>query len=79
MGKQSIVLKKGVSNRCNMAGFLSLEFTSEPKAVPERPDREARDGEAEVGNGVQGLPGVRRRLHEHAGTCPLLQRSAITL
>lgn len=46
---------------------LSAEFTSEPEALPERPDGQTSDGEAEVGNGVQGLPGVSRWLHEHAG------------
>lgn len=46
---------------------ISLEFTSEPKALPQWPDRQTRDGEAEVGNGVQGLPGVGGWLHEHAG------------
>lgn len=46
---------------------IFLEFTSEPEAFPQRPDRQARDGEAEVGNGVQGLPGVSGWLHEHAG------------
>lgn len=44
-----------------------LEFTSEPQALPQWPDRETRNGEAEVGNGVQGLPGVSGWLHEHAG------------
>lgn len=46
---------------------MSTEFTAEPKAVPERPHRQTSDGETEVGNGVQGLPGVCGRLHEHAG------------
>lgn len=46
---------------------ISLEFTSEPEALPQRPDRQTSDGEAEVGNGVQGLPGVGGWLHEHAG------------
>lgn len=50
-----------------LALCFSLEFTSEPKALPQRPDRQTRDGEAEVGNGVQGLPGVSGWLHEHAG------------
>ena len=43
---------------------------SEPKAVPERANGKSRDGQAEVGNGVQGLPGIGRQLHEHAvGRC----------
>lgn len=44
-----------------------VEFTSEPKTISERPDWKASDGEAEVGYGVQRLPGVCRRVHEHAG------------
>lgn len=47
--------------------LVSPEFTSEPEALPQRPDRQACDGEAEVGHGVQGLPGVCGRIHEHAG------------
>lgn len=46
---------------------ISLEFTSEPEALPQRPDRQASNGEAEVGNGIQGLFGVGGWLHEHAG------------
>lgn len=46
---------------------VCLEFTSEPETLPERPDRQAGDGEAEVGDGVQGLPSVCGQLHEHAG------------
>lgn len=46
---------------------ISLEFTSEPEALPQRPDRQTSNGEAEVGNGIQGLLGVGGRLHEHAG------------
>lgn len=58
------------------------EFTTESQTVPERPDWKTRDGEAEVGDGVQGLPGVSGRLHEHAGIvtcaadhpiCPVLE------
>lgn len=45
----------------------SVEFTVEPEAIPERPHRQTGDGEAEVGDGVQGLPGVRGRVHEYAG------------
>lgn len=30
----------------------SPEFTSEPEALPERPDRKTSDGEAEVGHGI---------------------------
>lgn len=43
------------------------EFTVEPQTIPEWPDRQTSDGETKVGNGVQGLPGVCGRLHEHAG------------
>ena len=43
------------------------EFTSQPQALPQRADRQTRDGEAEVGDGVQRVPGVGGRLHEHAG------------
>lgn len=50
-----------------LALCISLEFTSEPEALPQRPDRQTSDGEAEVGNGVQGLLGVGGWLHEHAG------------
>lgn len=46
---------------------ISLEFTSEPEALPQRPDRQTSNGEAEVGNGIQGLLGVGGWLHEHAG------------
>lgn len=49
--------------------FLSFsEFTTESEAFPERSDGEAGDGEAEMGDGVQGLPGICGRIHEHAGT-----------
>lgn len=51
---------------CHIVLF-SVEFTSEPKAIPEWPDRQASNGETEVGYGVQGLPGVCRWLHEYAG------------
>lgn len=46
---------------------FSAEFAVEPQALSERSHRKACDGEAEVGDGVQGLPGVGGRLHEHAG------------
>lgn len=46
---------------------MYLEFTSEPEALPQRPDRQTSNGEAEVGNGIQGLLGVGGWLHEHAG------------
>ena len=52
--------------------FFSAEFTSEPEAIPERPHRQTSDGETEVGNGVQRLPGVCRWVHEYAGTNSLL-------
>lgn len=47
--------------------LFSAEFAAEPQALSERSHGKACDGEAEVGHGVQGLPGVRGRLHEHAG------------
>ena len=47
--------------------FFCSEFTAEPKAFPERPDRKAGDGKTEVGYGVQGLPGICGWIHEHAG------------
>lgn len=46
---------------------LFAEFAVEPQALSERSHRKACDGEAEVGDGVQGVPGVGGRLHEHAG------------
>lgn len=57
----------------NLPGLLSPEFTPEPEAFPERPDGQAGDGEAEVGHGVQGLPGVCGRVHEHAGESVFIQ------
>lgn len=42
------------------------EPAPQPKALPQRADGETGDGEAEVGDGVQGLPRLRRRLHEYA-------------
>lgn len=51
----------------NLPHLFSTEFTSEPEALPERPDRKTSDGEAEVGYGVQGLPGVCGWVHEYAG------------
>lgn len=51
---------------CNTQLF-SAEFATEPKALSERSNGKACDGEAEVGYGVQRLPGVGGRLHEHAG------------
>lgn len=44
------------------------EFATESEAFPERSDGETGDGEAEMGDGVQGLPGICGRIHEHAGT-----------
>ena len=50
--------------------------TRQPEAVPQRPDRKARDRQAQMGHGVQGLPSLRRRVHEPAGApsrkCALL-------
>lgn len=46
---------------------LPAEPAPQPKALPQRADGETGDGEAEVGDGVQGLPRLRRRLHEYAG------------
>lgn len=56
----------------NLPHLFSTEFTSEPEAIPERPDRKTSDGEAEVGYGVQGLPGVCGWVHEYAGENHLL-------
>ena len=47
--------------------LFCTEFTSQPQALPQRADRQTRVGEAEVGDGVQRVPGVGGRLHEHAG------------
>lgn len=33
-------------------------YAPEPEAIPEWPHREAGDREAEVGDGIQGIPGV---------------------
>merc|ERR1712168_1062156 len=38
----------------------------EPETVSERAHRQTRDGQAQVGHGVQGLSGVGGRLHEPA-------------
>jgi len=46
---------------------FSAEFAVKPQALSERSHRKACDGEAEVGDGVQGVSGVGGRLHEHAG------------
>ena len=40
---------------------------SEPKALLERAHREAGDGQAQMGTGVQRIPGVHGRIHEFAG------------
>lgn len=53
--------------KINVLSIFFAEFTSEPKTIPEWPDRQTSDGEAKVGYGVQGLPGLCRRVHEHAG------------
>ena len=39
----------------------------QPQAVPGGPHRQARDGQAEVGHGVQGLPRLHRCVHEPSG------------
>lgn len=45
----------------------AAEFTTEPETIPKRPYGQACYGQTEVGNGIQRLPCIRRRLHEYAG------------
>lgn len=43
------------------------DFTSESQAIPEQPCGKACNCEAKVGHGVQGIPGLRRWIHELPG------------
>jgi hypothetical protein len=45
---------------CSMA----LNRRDEPETVPEQPSRQGRDGQAQVGQRVQRLPRLHRRIHE---------------
>lgn len=53
---------------CTQYDYFFPEFATESEAFPEWSDRETGDGEAEMGDGVQGLLGICGRIHEHAGT-----------
>ena len=50
---------------CDICVFVDAAY--EPEAVPKWTDRETCDGEVKVGDGIQGLPGLGRWLHEYAG------------
>eukprot|EP00964_Phaeocystis_antarctica_P070939 scaffold43217_cov44-Phaeocystis_antarctica.AAC.1 len=48
------------------ARFTARRHPGQPQALPERPDRQAGDCQAQVGHGVQGVLGLGRRVHEPA-------------
>ncbi len=45
---------------------ISADWHREPKALPARFEGQTSNGSSKMGHGVQGLPGVRRRVHEPA-------------
>ena len=47
--------------------LLYTGYATEPQAIPEWPHGKASDRKAQMGHGVQGLPGVYRQLHECTG------------
>lgn len=66
-GAGAAAVVNGWEGRAVLIRALPAEPAPQPKALPQRADGETGDGEAEVGDGVQGLPRLRRRLHEYAG------------
>ena len=56
-----------------MTPFITLEcldttgYATEPQAIPEWPHWKAGDCKAQMGHGIQGIPGVYGQLHERTG------------
>ena len=46
-------------------------YATEPQAVPEWPHGKAGDCKAQMGHGVQGIPGVYGQLHERTGVATI--------
>ncbi len=54
-----------------MFNFVGAD-ARQSEAIPEQSDREVGGSQAEMGHGVSGVPGVRRRIHESPGARRLL-------
>lgn len=58
-GAGAVAVVNGWEGRAVLTRALPAEPAPQPKALPQRADGETGDGEAEVGDGVQGLPRLR--------------------